>query len=279
MAFPNVLPPELVLHILRNYIPIEDKLDSLWPIPEFQPYLEDRGAWKTASKHLSIPFLQWMHQFPSGWYIHTQNWYYRLFLKVDPYAMTLSFHHYLLDQGLDPLATPTRITRSFNLPILKRVLAEFFNNFIYSPTLGSPTYHLKSDQRLIVDPSHERLIHLYDWEDGFYDLPFIIPRPMKDEKGRYHFKVTLTYQRMLIVECMLARGQCQCPEEIRTLLPYCEGEEGPLKVINGDTLKQAGIQTFQAGDNDQIEGTMTHKMKKLFHLPLSHIHLPTPRKD
>lgn len=281
MAFPNGLPPELVLHILRNYIPIEDKLDGLWPIPKFQSYLKERWAWKTSSKHISVPFFQWMHKFPSGWYLHTQNWNYRLFVKVDTCAMTLSFQHYLMDRGLDPLPTPTRITRSFNLPILKRVLAVFFNSFVYGPTLGSPTYHLKSDRRLIVDPGHERLIHMYDWEDATYDLPFIIPRPMKDEKGRYHFIVTLTYQRMLIVQCMLAPGQCQCSEEIRTLLPYCEGGEGPFKLINGETLKQAGIETFQADDNDYIEGTLTYEMKNLFYVPvnLSHIDLPTPWKD
>lgn len=96
-----------------------------------------------------------------------------------------------------------------------------------------------------MDPDLESLIHLYDWEDAVYDLPFYVPRET-DEKGRPHFKMTLTYQRMLVVQCLLTRRQSHFPNEIRTLLPYCKGEEGPLKVIKEEALKQAGCQTFDA---------------------------------
>lgn len=283
MAYPNVLPPELVLHILRNYIPIEDKLDSLWPISVFRPYLEDRGAWKTSSKRLSIPFLQWIHRFPSGWYLNAKNWDYQLFEKLDTYAMTLSFYHYLLDQSLDPTAPPIRVTRSFDLAFLKRFLAVFLNDFVHGSALGSPTYHLKSDRRrLFADPGPRRLIYTYDWEEEEEGasrdlLPFLESRRLRDEEGRIHFKVTLTYGRMLVVECLLPRGQSRCPDEVFSLVPRFEGEGGgPLKMIDGETtIKEAGFQTFEAGENDRIEGTMTYETKNLFIFPvnLSHFHL------
>lgn len=132
--------PDLIFYLLRNYIPLEDKVGSLWTIPEFRPYLEDRAAWRTTSKHVSIPFLIWLQSLQSGWwYLESPFWYYQIFLKVDFYAMTLSVHHYILEHGHERLKSPILKTGDHPSHLLKKRLPILLDDFLMFPSMTHPS--------------------------------------------------------------------------------------------------------------------------------------------
>lgn len=261
------LHADILFKLVRDYISFEDKLCILWNMPEFRPYLEDRAAWITSTLNISVPFLDWIQTMKSGWYIHAQNWSHVFLLKMNPYPMTFSLHHFIIDKDLAYLTLSTQATNQITFQEMKSLFTAFLEDFIFMPTLGLPTYHLKDSQLLIVPhgQSCQSPMRFYDWDDSLYELPFYEPRSMKDGSGRKHFKVALTFQRKLVVECLLAKGQCFCEKPIITLLPFCQGnsQREQLKVLNGETIPLAACQTFQAVDETSIQGQMLYFLKNV----------------
>lgn len=266
------LYPDVLFLLFREFLSVEDKLDTLMDMPEFRAFLEDRRAWRTASPHFSIPFIRWMRTLKPGWYLSYGHRCSRFFLTVDYYRLSFTLYFYLLDQGLDALASPTRSERRMIFPGLKRVWTAFLKNYDYGPSLNAPMYHLQGHTlvRALPFSPNPRLLYFYDWDNAAYDLPFFEPRRMHDERGRPHYKVTLTYHRTLVVECLLRRGECLCEKPIISLLPYWPAEDPGdlLTLINGATVPLAGSQTFQFVGDNHIKGTTTYYIPHLKCLPV-----------
>lgn len=262
------LYPDILLTILKEYVPFEDKLRTLWGMPEFRPYLEDCAAWMTSMSNISVPFLDWIRTLKPGWYIHTDNWSHRFLIRLDPHAMTFSLHHFFLDSGLQVTQSPAHTDTCRNtLDRIQELFKAFLDDYVFISDIDLCIYHLKPYGLLMVQYDwdwHDRSkMRFYDWEECILD--FYTPQIMKDESGEKHFKVLLGCQRTLTVECLLPTGQCLCENRITNLLPvsWQADEEGRLlKGIDGAQIPMAACETFQwEVEYESVKSDMNYHLK------------------
>lgn len=258
------LIPDILFKLLREYLSFEDKLESLMDLQEFRPYLEQRSAWITCCPYLSLPFLDLIRTMPRGWYVHRDNWSHRLWLQLDPYRMTLSFHHFLLDTGLSlsqcPTFTDTCLSPlNWMLPLFRA----FLEDYVFLPHMKLSLYYLKHYGLVMIQsdyPDRDQCkIRFYDWEE--YIFSFYQPIRMKDASGVYHFNVMLTDDYTLRVECLLTAGHCHCEQRRVELLPvsWQVDETGyRLKTTENTCVPVAGVQVFQMADTHQVQSKMTY---------------------
>lgn len=257
------LYPDILFKLLREYLSFDDKLRTLWDMPEFRPYLEDREAWITSS-YLSVPFLDWIRTLKLGWYIHKDNWSHRFQLQLDPHHLTVSLRHFILDYGLNFCESPQQVvTGQKSLECIQQLFRVFLKDYEYISDMSLCTYHLKPYGLLMVQ---------YDWQSGdrsklrFYDweecnLSFYSPVIMKDITGENHFKLMLTCNRTLTVECVLTTGLCLCEQRVLNLLPITwEMEPSGLRGIDGAIIPEAACQTLRMVN----EGLMVHSEMKFY---------------
>lgn len=258
------LGPDFLFKVLREYLSFEDKLDRLLPILEFRPYLAHRSAWITSCPYVSLPFLDWLRTLTRGWYVHRDNWSHRLLLGRDPRRMTLSLHHFLLDYGL-PLSPVPTSTHPFESPWegMPDLLEAFLEDYVFLPHLPLSLYTLKPYGLIMVQYDYPDRDHckmrFYNWEE--YIFSYYQPTRMKDAAGVDHFKVLLTDDHTLRVECLLKAQGCLCDQRTTELHPvsWDVDETGQyLKTSEGSLVSVAGVETFGMKNRQTLQGTMTY---------------------
>lgn len=262
------LLPEILFKLLREYVSFQEKLYTLWEIPEFHPYLQDADAWITSSKIISFPFLNWIRTVKLGWYIHRENRSHRLLLQLDPLSMTLSLHHFFMDYHLSFSPSPKRVmTCQKTLDRMQSLFQAYLEDYVFIPTMDMCTFHLKPDGRLLIEDDWEKedqnKMRFYDWEECF--LSFYAPIIMQDVAGKNHFKVLLTYDRTLTVECLFPPGKCRCKKRILHLLPISwQVKEDRLKGIDGALIPKVACHTLQGVDKAQVHSEMKYYLSTLY---------------
>lgn len=89
--FPFFNLPELVIvKIIKEYMPVTDKMGALSKIPEFQHYLESKALWFQPSLQLFqlVGFIQ------PGWYVNCSNLHLLYYVNVNYYDLSFTVHHF-----------------------------------------------------------------------------------------------------------------------------------------------------------------------------------------
>lgn len=262
------LPTEILLKIFRDYLPLHDKLETLWTMHEFHFLLEDRMAWSITSTKFSIPFLEWMRQLQPGWYLNTDDWSHRFFLKRDECSMTISLHHFLVDYD-SSFIKPYRQSKTFRklLTKMKHYFIGFLEDYVFLPNIKFSTYHLKKYGFIMIqdyeDGSGHYRMRFCNFKTSIFQLNEV--QIMQDWAERKHFKVHRTPERQLVVECILE--DCICEQHIYTLSPIVWNWTEACDELIGDGLDPIPIvahEAFQIEDDDYIKGKMTHHMRDFY---------------
>lgn len=86
---------DILLKILRDFLPLKDKLHALFEMKEFLQLVTYRGA------YLSIFLVPIPSRFLRGirarWYVARDDWVHRFFLGIDERTLHVSLRHYVLE--------------------------------------------------------------------------------------------------------------------------------------------------------------------------------------
>lgn len=89
--FPFFDLPELVIwKILKEYVPVSDKMCVLSQIPEFNPYLQQKSLWFEPT----LKLFQLTGSIKSGWYIVNEELPILLYFFVDYFDLSVTIHFF-----------------------------------------------------------------------------------------------------------------------------------------------------------------------------------------
>lgn len=127
-SFPFFDLPDLVISkILKEYVPVTDKVDTLSQIPEFEPYLSRKGLWFQ-------PTLKLFHTVKSmkpGWYVDYDNLHNRYYVSINYFNLNFMIHSFCSRfSGFQPI----QYTRKCYHPLSNvQAVVEKFNYFNLTP--------------------------------------------------------------------------------------------------------------------------------------------------
>lgn len=90
-SFPFFNLPDLVISkILKEYIPVTDKVDTLSQMPEFEPYLSRKSLWFQST----LKLFRLVKSLKSGWYVDYDNVHNRYYISVDYFNLNFTIHSF-----------------------------------------------------------------------------------------------------------------------------------------------------------------------------------------
>lgn len=121
-AFPFFDLPDLVISkILKEYVPVNDKVDTLSQIPEFEPYVSRKSIWYRSS----LKMFHLAKSLKPGWYVDYDNLHNRYYVSIDYVNLNFTIHSfcsrypgfqtYLYTENLNrPLSHVEAVVETFN---------------------------------------------------------------------------------------------------------------------------------------------------------------------
>lgn len=70
----------VVYSIFRDFVPLQDKLNTLWDMPEFQHLIHDRGTYLNSSHPFSLDYVELLRSLRPGWYVQRNQCRHRFIL-------------------------------------------------------------------------------------------------------------------------------------------------------------------------------------------------------
>lgn len=249
---------EILFKIFRD-VPLHNKINLLWDMPEIKHILQDRGAYLNSPHPFSIEYLELLRSIRPGWYVHCTNSHYRVCVQINERTLQITFFHFgLLYLGKDYKLNARYGEGSLSIDNIKQYVRGLLQKFDALEEIEHFLYHLKGYGVIVVEnTTYPPKIHMY--EGSKYNLERHVPRTVLDP----HFEVMWTCDAKLIVECKLTEQHvCRC-EELRYQLSPCTVETTPeftQLTLNGGTFPLIGRQDFLLGKGHQVE------TYKIFHV-------------
>lgn len=90
-TFPFFSLPDLVISkILKEYVPVTDKVDTLSQIPEFEPYLSRKGLWFQST----LKLFNVVKSMKPGWYVDFDNLHNRYYVSIDYFNLSFMIYSF-----------------------------------------------------------------------------------------------------------------------------------------------------------------------------------------
>lgn len=258
------LHPDILLKIFREFIPLKDKLHTLFEMPEFRPLLQYRGSYLASSAPFSCDYLEFLRAIRPGWYVSRQYWPHHVYLRIEESTLRVSLLHFLLHDQRSRFEPNARFG-TFRLPIhlMVQKIKSYMDRFYAVEDRNMLTYFLKGYGFIMVDHTESPKVRMYEGTEYMIEknVPLIALDRLRDI---YHFKVMWTGDEKLIVECRQnADFLCRC-EETRVELSPCRLEMTPdYKMLGwegGNSFPLVERQDYVLGEDYWIEAY------KIYHL-------------
>lgn len=265
------LHPDILFKIFREFVPLQDKLQTLIRMPEFHDLLKYRGCYLLSAAPFSFEYIRLLRSIRPGWYMARNNWTHRFFLQIEETTLHISLHHFLLE-GFESLYKPnSRWNASHgSLDHMERNFGNFLNDYQCMEDLDMLTYHLKNYGFIMIDHAfhpYRKKMRFYDWTERI-----ITVNQKQQLYDRYkifsHFCVTLTPEKKLIVECIYSALICPCEQRFQELSPFTFGVAEDCKALTWNEDKKiplAAHQNFKlAQDGHHVEAAMIYHVNYPF---------------
>lgn len=110
-SFPFFHLPDLVIcKILKKYVPITDKMNTLFEMPEFKTWLTPECMWFPSTKTL----FQLVQPIPPGWYIDYKNLHNRYHFSVDYDSLNVTIQSFCTKfEGFKKIRQTEKVYRPF----------------------------------------------------------------------------------------------------------------------------------------------------------------------
>lgn len=242
------LHPDILFKILRDYVPLDVKLRTLWKIPEFRPLLEHRGSYLDSPVPFSLNYLKILRGLRSGCYFEFSNFNYRVFLRIDEATLRISLFHFYLNTRREDYR-PNSSCSFYHQSIYctkKKFKCKNFRN-------GELTYYLNGFGFFTIYPFFPKMFYCDDLNNriGMGQRFFL-----QNSSSPYIFVMLLTSEKKIIGErrnLFDNDGEYQIEE----LCPITLEVTNDLKYLTwdgGDPIPMAGSEHYWLGDEEHVEG-------------------------
>lgn len=242
-----------VLLKIVDYVPLKDKLHTLWDIPEFRPLLEYRRCYLASPAPFSLEYLELFRSFRPGWYMHILDWNYRVYGLIDETTLRVTRIHFELNKREKHPFFKSDV-KGLSVRQAKERLQSFYFYHLGDDVL---TYHLRGYGFVTVNLRLRQLLCFYKRKYVIYpDEPIKILGNIR-KSDQLDFKVVLTRDLKLVVD-FDRKGQMQ------ELCPITFGISKDHKFLTwegGDPIPMTLREDFNLEDDGQVKLDFQHYEK------------------
>lgn len=264
------LYPELLYKILKD-VPLEDKLQNLMTMPEFQPFLFDREAFlDSPSVPFSTEYLWLLTQLRPGWYVDKSRWSHRCYLEIDRETLSFSIYHFLLSCGITEYQ-PDLKNHSYRGSIdrVKDMLNNLLSYFHYVEHRDISVYVFPSYGYILLDYGAHPM-KMWFLEDKEYCMEIGKPCQLYEccNQHDWHFTVWVNEERTLTIQCHQPYAYyCLCSKPIIRLSPVVftlSDDRKQLSISKAEPCPLAAIQMYQLEDDGHVELSISYNLSYPF---------------